>query len=106
MDRTQATDALYDCLSHRHRRWTLAVLDQRERAVTVRELAEEIAAHERDESGDPANKIRTSLYHVHLPKLTEIGLARYDEGARMVWLTDDADDVVSDLPQTDECPVV
>lgn len=106
MDRTQATDALYDCLAHRYRRWALAVLDQRERAVTVRELAGEIELRDDGDWDDSADQIRTSLYHVHVPKLSEANLVRYDEGARMVWLTDDADDVVSGLPATDEPSLV
>ena len=77
------------------------MLDQWQRAATVRELADELAA--RDGGADGASdEIRLSLHHVHLPKLVDANLIRYDEDARTVSLTEYARDVTATLGEADE----
>ena len=77
------------------------MLDERQRAATVRELADELAT--RDGGADGASdEIHLSLHHVHVPKLVDANLLRYDEGDRTVSLTEYARDVKATLRGIDE----
>lgn len=42
-------------------------------------------------------EIRTALYHVHLPKLADLGVVTYEDTPGAVALTDDADSLSSFL---------
>lgn len=61
------TDA-FNLLSEQRRRHVLDCLDS-EGPTTVSELAAWIA----DRTGEPWQTVRTSLHHVHLPKLEDYG---------------------------------
>lgn len=58
---------MLDCLSHRVG------------AVPLGDVAEQIALREHDRSRDRYERIITGLFHVHVPKLVDAGLVRFDE---------------------------
>ncbi|MEY7850873.1 hypothetical protein AB7C87_16930 [Natrarchaeobius sp. A-rgal3] len=80
-----ATD-LFAVFSAERRQYALAYLTQKPAAIPIGDLAEYIALRERDPSYDRYERILTDLYHNHLPRLTGLGLVRYDESDELVEL--------------------
>jgi len=85
---------IHDVLSNERRRMVLSILrEQRDDAMTARELSELIAESETGQSPPPRNirqSAYVSLHQTHLPKLDELGIVDYDESAKTVSLTDRA----------------
>lgn len=86
-------DALFDALAHPRRRQVLAATARRPGPVDVESLAAVVAAIEGERSGtdgsrESTREVRTSLHHVHVPKLSAAGLLDVDEDARTVTRTD------------------
>jgi hypothetical protein len=71
-----ATD-LFPLLAHDRRRNILHYLAGRAGSVPLGELAEQLAIWEDDPTHDHYERILTSLYHTHLPKLVEAGVIDY-----------------------------
>lgn len=87
-------DTLYDLLSHRRRRAMLRRLDEHENPVNLSDLSRWIALGEADSDGDEVRSerlrdVRISLYHVHVPKLSDAGVVAFDRAERTVELLDD-----------------
>lgn len=75
-------DTLHAILADRRRRYVLARLQESVSPMHLGDLAEAMAAWERDrddveEPADPET-IHQSLYHVHVAKMAEAGLVDYD----------------------------
>ncbi|WP_436909265.1 DUF7344 domain-containing protein [Halosimplex marinum] len=84
---------VYDALADERRRLVVRLLDDADAALTVEELAERMVEREGGGSGDPGNeadiaRLRTSLYHVHVPKLSDAGVVRFSPEQRRVRLTE------------------
>lgn len=84
---------VFDSLTHNHRRRLLVILRECEEPATERELADRLAATKAGGSveNDSVERIRRllgRLRHVHLPKLDEAGLVRWNGTAETVSLTD------------------
>jgi Fe2+ or Zn2+ uptake regulation protein len=89
---THAITALDESKRHRllandRRRLVLDVLEERPAAVGLEELAGEVAA--REDGLDAAReetvyKVLVSLHHLHLPKMTDIGVISYDPDAQQI----------------------
>lgn len=79
---TQASDfettAILALLANTRRRYALYALSHQIGAMSLGELAEQIAIYEGDSAYDQYERIVTSLHHTHLPKLVEAGIVRYD----------------------------
>ena len=60
---------MFDLLASDHRRYTLHYLSQKVGAVSLCDLAEQIAIWEADPTYDGYERTLTGLYHIHLPKL-------------------------------------
>jgi hypothetical protein len=71
-----ATD-IFPLLAHDRRRNALHYLAGRAGSVPLGELAEQLAIWEDDPTHDQYERILTSLYHIHLPKLAEAGVIDY-----------------------------
>lgn len=69
---------IFPLLAEARRRYVLHYLSQRVGAVSLGELAEQLALWEDTPSRDHYERILTSLYHSHLPKLIDAGLIRYE----------------------------
>lgn len=78
------TDELFDVLSNKRRRWTIAFLNETDAdAVRLRDIAEQVAAWENDVpiselTYKERKRVYTSLYQLHLERMDRIGIVRYD----------------------------
>lgn len=71
-----ATD-IFPLLAHDRRRNILHYLAGRAGSVPLGELAEQLAIWEDDPTHDQYERILTSLYHIHLPKLVAAEMIEY-----------------------------
>lgn len=70
------------------RRRLVGLLDDLDTAERLGALTRTLAALDDDVVPDDARRLRIELYHVHVPKLVESGVAEFDEEDRAVALTD------------------
>ncbi|WP_424017403.1 DUF7344 domain-containing protein [Halorientalis pallida] len=76
-------DELFRALAHARRRRVLAYLRREQRAVPVEHVATYVATAETTGDSDaPYADVETSLYHVHLPKLIDVGLVAWADPDR------------------------
>lgn len=80
---------MFDLCRNRNRRILLTVLAEEQRWLTLNDLTNIIVKHTRDlpvteVSDDDVTRTKTSLHHVHLPKLASAGLIDYDSERRLV----------------------
>ena len=90
---------LHDLLSSERRRDALDCLREHE-PIALPDLADVVAEREHDEPlpqvpEDAVLETYLSLYHTHVPKLADAGVASYDPDRDVVALADDADAVDS-----------
>lgn len=88
-----SNDELYDVLADRRRRYAIHYLKQCREPVSVRELAEQVAAWENDKTvqalgSQERKRVYIALYQSHLPSMDDAGLVVYDEDASTVELGD------------------
>lgn len=91
-----AETEIHDILRNDRRRRVIECLQERVGSVTLRELAETIAATEAGESPAPRplrESVYNSLHQTHLPKLDREGVVAYDEHRKTVSLEPAARDV-------------
>lgn len=91
-----AETEIHDILRNDRRRRVLEHLQESIGTVTLRELAETIAAHEAGESPPPRQlreSVYNSLHQTHLPKLDSEGVVEYDKHRKTVALRPRARDV-------------
>ncbi|WP_306054651.1 DUF7344 domain-containing protein [Natronococcus wangiae] len=104
MDRERASgepiDETFRALADRRRRIALACLLEAERALTVDELANEVAVREREtrEAADGIERMRIELYHKQIPLLANSNLVRYGADRNRVEPTDRVDEIEAFLP--------
>lgn len=87
------SETAYAVLSDKRRRYAIHYLKQSEGPVTVRELAEQVAAWENDKGIDQITsqerkRVYIALYQSHLPTLDKQGIVDYDSDRGVVTLTD------------------
>ncbi|WP_331236510.1 DUF7504 family protein [Natronorarus salvus] len=91
IDRDRPVNELVGLLVHPRRRRVLAALFSHAGPVTVRDLANDVAAAEadgpvEDVSDDERSLVSLDLHHLHLPKLADYGVVAYDTDRRLVEL--------------------
>jgi len=83
---------VYDALADERRRRVVHLLAEADAALTIEELTERMVGTGDDSTDDPDDgeiaRLRTSLYHVHVPKLSDAGIVRFSPEERRVRLTD------------------
>lgn len=100
----QSIDVIFDALSDRHRRHVLRSLLEHGQEVRMSELAEDLtgrdtgpsrpevppqASQNRMEGAeDRVHEVTASLYHVHIPKLVDAGVVKYDPDRGIVRPTE------------------
>ena len=87
---------IHDILRNWRRRMTIKELKSNAGPMTLRELAETLAAAETGESPAPRNmrnSVYNSLHQTHLPKLDEAGIIQYDSERKTISLESRAHDV-------------
>jgi hypothetical protein len=97
-DEELSQDTLFSLLSNPRRRFVLQYLNRTNDAVTLQDLATEVAAWENET--DPENltdkqqkRLYVSLYQTHIPKLEDAGIIKYDSDSGEITLTDQAGDL-------------
>ncbi|WP_232687500.1 helix-turn-helix domain-containing protein [Halobacterium zhouii] len=103
-DDLAATD-IFPLLADDRRRAILHYLCQHTGAVSLGELAEQLAVREDNPTYDHYERILTDLHHTQLPKLVDGGLVRYDVDQETVRALDAIESVrpYLDLAFTDDC---
>lgn len=94
-------DEIYDALCHRRRRYLCyTLLEDTEWSLT--DLATKVAAWERDvpEHEVPARqreRVYTALYHVHVPKLVDLGVVTFGGATDTITAAENAEQVLAAL---------
>jgi len=91
-------DTIFSMLSNQRRRYVLYYLNQYPGTVSLRDLAERIAAWENDVAVADLDykqrkRVYTSLHQTHLPKLDEAEIVEYDRDDGTITLADGAADL-------------
>lgn len=91
-------DECFDLLSNHRRRYALHYLQQNGSAATLGELSEHVAAWENetavdDLSYDERKRVYTSLQQVHLPRMDEADVVRFDDREGVIEIGPAADDL-------------
>lgn len=77
-------------LGEERRRHVVALLLSGDEPLSLDELAKRVAERERSDvdasDGEHLESVRVSLHHLHLPKLSEVGVLDYDSESRFVIL--------------------
>lgn len=87
---------MHDVLANGRRRSVLRQLTETETPIALTDLAIEIVARETDRSAADVSdaemkRVRTSLWHAHVPKLADAGVVDCDRQRKMVTLTASAE---------------
>ena len=87
------SNEVFEILSNHRRRMVLYFLRKDGTEITVKELAEKIAAAENevaveDLTSQQRKRVYVSLYQTHLPKMEQTNVIDYDEDEGIVRLTD------------------
>ena len=69
---------IFPLLAEQRRRLVLHYLSRRVGSVRLADLAEQVARWEGSPTDDNVERVRTNLYHNHLPRLVDWGLIRVD----------------------------
>lgn len=84
-----STDELFAVLGDAHRLQVLFYLREQRRPMTVAELGEAVIEREGESLDGGVNlddhPATTALYHVHLPKLSEVGLIRWTDDGMVAY---------------------
>lgn len=99
-----STDSLLEVLASDLRRHSLRSVAEASRPLTLDDLAFEVTKRDSAVSVEDADAIDTArlrLHHVHLPKLEEHGLVRYDQEGSHVHATDRTASVHRLMPEVD-----
>lgn len=106
-----STEAIFETLSSRRRRYALHYLAQTEEVVTVRKLSEQLAAWEnrvdrRMVTPKQRKRVYTALHQTHLPTMDRLGVVAYDRNRGTITMTDhlEALDVYLDVVSQDDIP--
>lgn len=104
-------EVAFELLSNRRRRHVLHVLKQRRERISLRSLSTQIAAWENGVSParvsyDQRMRVYTTLRQVHLPKLHDGGIVRWDDDRGTVELTSAATqlEIYLDVVPHDDVP--
>lgn len=83
-DTDRSTAAMFGLLADERRQLTLQYLAGSVGAVPLGELADGVALREGEYTADHGERVATSLFHTHLPKLAAAGLVDYDRETALV----------------------
>lgn len=84
-----SVDAVMDLLTDERRRHVLECLRDRDVAITLPDLAQDVAVRESAEprtaiEPETIRTVATSLHHLHVPKLAAAGVVEYDPDRKLV----------------------
>ena len=93
IDSELSAPTIFELLANERRLRALQYLTQTVGAVTISDLADQLALWEGEHTRERYERICTSLVHVHLPKLTDAGVVSYDEVGGMIKLQEAAEQI-------------
>lgn len=106
-----SSQAIYGLLADRRRRYAIHYLKQRNEAVSLRDLAEQVAAWENEKPVDTLKsqerkRVYIALYQSHLPSMDREGIVEYDSDRGTVSLAEEyADiDIYLEVVPSDDVP--
>lgn len=87
------SETIFDILSHRYRRLLLVELQAQDQPQALADLAKVVAGQARDVApneipDEEIKEVYTLLYHVHLPKLEDVGAITVNQDQITVALTE------------------
>lgn len=87
---------VFSVLSDRRRRYVLHVLREQELPITLPELADEVARKEMEGAktevpAETLERVHISLWHSHVPKLSDVGIVEHNREQGTVTLAETAD---------------
>jgi len=85
---------IFELLAKNRRQLILSYLTQAVGAVPISDLADQIALWEGEHTREQYERVCTSLVHVHLPKLADVGVIEYDRENEMLNLQESADQIL------------
>lgn len=93
-----SSQTIYGLLADRRRRYAIHYLKQRDEAVSLRELAEQVAAWENEKPVEALNsqerkRVYIALYQSHLPSMDREGIVEYDSDKGTVALAEEYADI-------------
>lgn len=107
-------DTIADLCKDKDRRIVLAVLADQQHSLTLDDLAKAIVEHNdaisaEETSDETVTRLKTPLYHCHIPKLADAGLVSFDTSQELVepeagleqikpYLGSDLDDTAASAP--------
>ncbi|WP_435349764.1 DUF7344 domain-containing protein [Haloarchaeobius sp. HRN-SO-5] len=96
MDSSATETDAFATLADPRRRYVLYYLHQHDAPVGLNALATQVAAWSGDTAPEAVeqttvDRVRTELYHAHLPKLEALGVITYRDDAREVGLADNTE---------------
>jgi hypothetical protein len=109
-DSNLTRDEVFKMLSNRRRRYVLHYLGRNDAPVSLRALAEQVAAWENgvehDPTSDERKRVYTALQQFHLPRMDGAGVVEYDHHRGIVELTEAAErfDVYLDIVPKNDIP--
>lgn len=91
-------DSVFEALADQRRRYVLHCLAEYENPMAMADLATEVAVLENDTTSDgveaeEVNCVYVSLYHIHVPKLEDTAIVRYDRAKNTVTLAEGTEPV-------------
>ena len=103
----QSFDVVFDLLANQRRRYVLRCLQKFEDRMALTDVADEIARWENetnhtDTSEEEVERVATSLYHVHIPKLADADIVEYDQEQNVVALLKNAEQLAPFLMSVPE----
>ena len=110
-DTELSTEAVYETLSNRRRRYTLHYLLQWGEPVTIRDLSEQVAAWENHIDRQAVvpkqrKRVYTALHQTHLPAMHRLGVVEYDRDRGTIAMTNHVGefDIYLDVVPRDDIP--
>lgn len=96
----RSTDDLFEVLSNAHRRFVVSCLATHPNPLAVADFATELACWECKTPSDhiSAEQVESryiNLYHVHIPKMADAGILRYNQEQDTIALADECDGITS-----------
>lgn len=93
-------DVVFKLLQDRRRRYAFRYLSRKTGATAVPDIAERIALLEGESTPERYTRVTATLYHIHIPLMSDAGVVRYDADRDTVELCDAAEHLVPFLQLT------
>lgn len=90
IDDEQTVTGIFELLSDQRRRFALHYLATQVGAIDVSDLADQIALMEGNHTQEHYERICTGLVHIHIPKLDDAAVIRYDPERETIELSEQA----------------